>query len=118
MNLSTIMDRNTCVPTLREIEEWRKKHNITRRALAELLHVNYKALCPVLAGTKPLTPQLAARIGDLMENYDKGLVVTLPHEFAPLLRMWAETAQITVDELVTRLLADCLKIQRSNDKEA
>ena len=67
---------------------------------------------PVLAGIKPLSPQLAARIGELMERHNGGLTVTLPHEFAPLLTTWAETANITVDELVTQLLADALKIKK------
>lgn len=77
-----------------------------------MLHVNYKALCPILAGTKPLTPQLAARIADLMETHDKGLTITLPREFGPLLTTWATTANLTVDELVAQLLADVLKIKR------
>ena len=106
------MDKITRVPTLNEIEEWRKHHSITRQGLADMLHVNYKALCPILAGTKPMTAQLSARIADLMETHDKGLTVTLPHEFAPLLTTWAATANLTVDELVTQLLADVLKIKR------
>lgn len=77
-----------------------------------MLHVNYKALCPILAGTRSLTPQLAARIADLMENHNKGLAITLPHEFAPLLTTWAATANLNVDELVAQLLADVLKIKQ------
>lgn len=107
------MDKIPYVPTLNEIEEWRKSHSISRQGLADMLHVNYKALCPILAGTKPLTPQLAARIADLMETHDKGLTITLPHEFAPLLTTWATTANLSVDELVTQLLSDTLKIKRS-----
>lgn len=106
------MDKILRVPTLNEIEEWRKSHAISRQELADMLHVNYKALCPILAGTKSLTPQLAARIADLMETHDKGLSITLPHEFAPLLTTWAATANLTVDELVAKLLADVLKIKR------
>ena len=100
------------MPTLEEIIEWQKAHGISRRELADMLHVNYKALCPVLAGTKPLSSQLAARIGELMERHNGGLTVTLPDEFAPLLTTWAATANITIDELVTQLLADALKIKR------
>ena len=100
------------MPTLEEIIEWQKGQGISRRELADMLHVNYKALCPVLAGTKPLTPRLAARIADLMERHNKGLTVTLPLEFVPLLTTWAETANLTVNELVAQLLADALKIKR------
>lgn len=100
------------MPTLEGIIEWQKTHGISRRALADMLHVNYKALCPVLAGTKPLTLRLAARIADLMERHNNGLTVTLPHEFVPLLTTWAETANLTVNELVAQLLADALKIKR------
>ena len=101
------------MPTIEEIEKWRSSHSISRQELANMLHVNYKALCPILAGTKPLTAQLAARIADLMEKYDKGLTVTLPHEFEPLLTTWAATANISIDELVTQLLSDALKIKRA-----
>lgn len=38
---------------------------------------------PVLAGTKPLTLRLAARIADLMERHYNGLTVTLPREYKP-----------------------------------
>ena len=100
------------MPTLEGIIEWQKTHGISRRELADMLHVNYKALCPVLAGTKPLTLRLAARIADLMERHNNGLTVTLPHEFVPLLTTWAETANLTVNELVAQLLADALKIKR------
>ena len=100
------------MPTLEGIIEWQKTHGISRRELADMLHVNYKALCPVLAGTKPLSPRLAARIADLMERHNKGLTVTLPHEYEPLLTTWAETANLTVNELVAQLLADALKIKR------
>ena len=100
------------MPTLEEIIEWQKAQGISRRSLADKLHVNYKALCPVLAGTKPLSPQLAARIGDLMERNHGGLTVTLPNEFTPLLTAWAATAHISIDELVAQLLADALKIKR------
>ena len=99
--------------TIEEIEEWRTSHSISRQELADLLHVNYKALCPILADTKPLTPRLAARIADLMERHNKGLTVTLPREYEPLLTTWAATANITIDELVAQLLADALKIKRS-----
>ena len=102
------------MPTLEGIIEWQKTHGISRRELADMLHVNYKALCPVLAGTKPLTPRLAARIGDLMERHNKGLSVTLPHEYEPLLTTWAATANISIDELVAQLLADALKIKQNN----
>lgn len=102
------------MPTLKEIEDWRAQHAISRQALADMLHVNYKALCPILAGTRPLTPRLAARIADVMENHNKGLAITLPHEFALLLTTWAETANLTVDELVAQLLADALKIKQNN----
>lgn len=101
------------MPTLEKIIEWQKGQGISRRELADMLHVNYKALCPVLAGTKPLTPRLAARIGDLMERHNKGLNVTLPHEYEPLLTTWAKTANLTVDELVAQLLADALKIKQN-----
>lgn len=47
-----------------------------------------------------------------MENHDKGLTITLPHEFAPLLTTWAATANLIVDELVAQLLADVLKIKK------
>ena len=47
-----------------------------------------------------------------MERYNNGLTVTLPHEYEPLLITWAATANITIDELVTQLLADALKIKR------
>ena len=47
-----------------------------------------------------------------MERHDKGLTVTLPHEYEPLLTTWAAAANITIDELVTQLLADALKIKR------
>ena len=100
------------MPAIEEIEEWRSTHSISRQELADLLHVNYKALCPILAGTKPLTPRLAARIADLMERHNKGLTVTLPHEYEPLLTTWAATANIRIDELVAQLLADALKIKR------
>ena len=100
------------MPAIEEIEEWRSTHSISRQELADLLHVNYKALCPILAGTKPLTPRLAARIADLMERHNKGLTVALPHEYEPLLSTWAATANITIDELVAQLLADALKINR------
>ena len=73
--------------------------------------MNCNESSPVLAGTKPLTPRLAARIADLMEKYGKGLTVTLPHEFEPLLTTWAKTANITVDDLVTQLLADVMKLK-------
>lgn len=106
-------DKLFSVPTLKEIEEWRKQYSISRQELADMLHVNYKALCPILAGTRPLTSRLAARIVDLMENHDKGLTITLPHEFAPLLTTWAATANLSVDELVTQLLADALKINHN-----
>lgn len=112
MKTSAITDKIPDVPTLKEIEDWRAQHAISRQALADMLHVNYKALCPILAGTRPLTPRLAARIDDLMENHDKGLTITLPHEFAPLLTTWAATANLTVDELVAQLLADVLKIKK------
>ena len=102
------------MPTLEGIIEWQKTHGISRRELADMLHVNYKALCPVLAGTKPLTPRLAARIADLMERHNKGLTVTLPHEYEPLLTTWAATANISIDELVAQLLADALKIKQNN----
>ena len=101
------------MPTLEGIIEWQKTHGISRRELADKLHVNYKALCPVLAGTKPLTPRLAARIADLMERHNKGLNVTLPHEFVPLLTTWAETANLTVNELVAQLITDALKLKHS-----
>lgn len=101
------------MPTLEGIIEWQKTHGISRRELADMLHVNYKALCPVLAGTKPLSPQLAARIGELMERHNGGLTVTLPGEFEPLLTTWAATANISIDELVAQLLADVLKLKRS-----
>lgn len=100
------------MPTLEEIIEWQKAQGISRRAPADKLHVNYKALCPVLAGTKPLSPQLSARIGELMKQHHGGLTVTLPDEFAPLLTTWAATAHISIDELVAQLLADALKIKR------
>lgn len=100
------------MPTLERIIEWQKAHGISRRELADMLHVNYKALCPVLAGTKPLSPQLAARIGELMERHNGGLTVTLPGEFEPLLTTWAATANISIDELVAQLLADVLKIKQ------
>lgn len=100
------------MPTLEGIIEWQKTHGISRRELADRLHVNYKALCPVLAGTKPLSPQLAARIGELMERHNGGLTVTLPDELSPLLTTWAATAHISIDELVAQLLADALKIKR------
>ena len=74
--------------------------------------MNCNGSSPVLAGTKQLTPRLAARIGDLMERHNKGLNVTLPHEYEPLLTTWAATANITIDELVTQLLDDALKIKR------
>ena len=106
------MNKIIHVPTLNEIEEWRKSHSISRQKLAEMLHVNYKALCPILAGTKSLTPQLAARITDLMKSHGKGLTITLPLEFTPLLTTWAATANLSVDELVTQLLADVLKIKQ------
>ena len=68
---------------------------------------------PVLAGIKPLSPQLAARIGELMERHNGGGLTVPTDEFAPLLTTWAATANITIDELVTQLLADALKIKRS-----
>lgn len=95
---------------LEEIEEWRKANSISRQKLAELLHVNYKALCPVLAGTRPLSSQLAARIQELMQRHTKGLIVTLPQELEPLLTTWAATANVSVDKLVAQLLQDLLKI--------
>ena len=112
MIISASADKLFSVPTLKEIEEWREQHSISRQELADMLHVNYKALCPILAGTRPLTPRLAARIADLMENHNKGLTITLPREFAPLLTTWAATANLSVDELVTQLLADALKISQ------
>ena len=99
------------MPILEEIIEWQKGQGISRRELADMLHVNYKALCPVLACTKPLSPQLAARIGELMERHNGRLTVTLPGEFEPLLTTWAATANISIDELVAQLLADALKIK-------
>ena len=75
--------------------------------------MNCNGRSPVLAGTKPLSPQLAARIGELMERHNGELTVTLPDEFAPLLTTWAATANISIDELVAQLLADALKIKRS-----
>ncbi len=102
------------MPTLEGIIEWQKVQGISRRELADMLHVNYKALCPVLAGTKPLTPRLASRIADLMERHNNGLTVTLPREYEPLLTTWAATANITIDELVAQLLADALKIKQNN----
>ena len=74
--------------------------------------MNCNGISPVLAGTKPLTPRLAARIADLMERHNKGLTVILPHEYEPLLTTWAATANISIDELVAQLLADALKIKR------
>lgn len=97
---------------LEEIDEWRKANSISRQKMAELLHVNYKALCPVLAGTRPLSPQLAARIQELMSRHNKGLTITLPQELAPLLTIWAATANTSVDELVAQLLADVLKVRK------
>ena len=47
-----------------------------------------------------------------MERHNKGLNVTLPHEYEALLTTWAATANLTVDELVVQLLADALKIKR------
>lgn len=113
LSLSIIMDRMRSMPTLEEIEEWRKANSISRQELAELLHVNYKALCPVLAGTRPLSSRLSARIQELMNRHNKGLIVNLPQELAPLLSTWAETAGISVDALVAQLLEDVLKIKRN-----
>ena len=100
------------MPSLSEIEEWRVKHSVTRKQLAEMLHVNYKALCPVLAGTRPLSPQLAARIEELMQQYSGGLRITLPSELVLVLTTWASTAKLSVDELVEKLLFDALKMKK------
>ena len=95
------------MPTLEKLIEWQKGQGISRREMADRLHVNYKALCPVLAGTKPLSPQLAARIGELMERHNGGLTVTLPDELSPLPAEWESldyADHTLVEEMLARLL--------------
>lgn len=99
------------MPTIQEIEEWREREGMTRKRLADLLHVNYKALCPVLAGKRPLSHRLAASIEELMQNPRGGVQVTIPPEFEPTLTAWAEAAQMPLDRLVKELLADALKVK-------
>lgn len=99
------------MPTIEEIETWREQQGLTRKRLAELLHVNYKALCPVLAGKRPLSNRLEASIEELMQNPRGGIQVAIPPEFEPTLTAWAEAAKIPIDRLVMELLADALKVK-------
>lgn len=87
------------------------ERSITRKQLAEELGTNYNALCSVLTGARPMSAGLASRIEQLMQKSGK-LVYVVPQEWEPLLKTWAETAGVTPEEMLTRLLADALKIGR------
>lgn len=103
--------------TISEIENWLRAKKISKKQLAERLHINYKALCPVLAGTRPLSSRLSANIEELMKQDDAGFTVKVPNEYETVLRTWAETANKTVDELVRELLEDSLKIKRETNSQ-
>ena len=98
--------------TISEIEKWLKAKKMSKKQLAERLHLNYKALCPVLAGTRPLSARLSATIEELMNETEAGFSVKVPPEYEDLLRTWAQTANKSVDELVCELLADVLKVKK------
>ena len=96
--------------TVQEIENWLKAQRMTRKELAEALHVNYKALCQVLAAKRPVSARFSATVRELMAQRAAGLQVTVPAEIAPVLKTWAGAAGISVDRLVHELLADVLKV--------
>ena len=102
--------------TVDDIEAWRKRQRLTCKELADIMGVNYFHLAAVLRGQRPLTEKLSKQVLEAMEGRGSGLQVAILPQYEELLRTWAATAGITVEELVQELLADALKI-RSKSKD-
>ena len=95
--------------TVQEIEAWRSRQGLSVKDLAAKLHVNYQHLAGVLRGVRPLTEKLSALVEVEMQRAAEGLKVSILPQYEPLLRAWAATAAISVDELVHELLAEALR---------
>lgn len=93
------------------VKNWLRSQRMTRKELAEACHVNYKALCSVLAGPRPISARLASNIKAVMRERQEGLRVHIPADIEPVLRTWAAARGVSVDKLVVELLSNVLKVQ-------
>lgn len=96
--------------TSADIEKWRESQGMTRKQLAEALHVNYKALCLVLSGKRPVSAKLSAAVEQLQADRAEGLKVRVPPDMLPVLQAWAERSDCTVEQVGRELLARALQV--------
>lgn len=97
--------------TITDIENWMKRAGINRKEAARRLGVAYTHFVAVLNGARPLTAKLSAAV-EAQSSEDASLMVRVPDEMEPLLKVWAATAGITVEQLVQDLLAEALRLPK------
>lgn len=100
--------------TIEDIEKWMKRAGLKRKEAAKRLGVSYTHFIAVLSGARPLTAKLAAAVVAQCDAPESGLIVRVPDEMEPLLKLWAETAGKTVEQLVHDLLAESLRIPKKS----
>jgi transcriptional regulator with XRE-family HTH domain len=98
--------------TVKEIEEWRLARGLSCKQLAERLGANYYHLASVLRGERPLTSRMQRAVEEVMKAEGQGLKVAIAPEYEELLRTWARTAGLSVEDLVQELLAEALRMKR------
>lgn len=103
--------------TVNEIDIWRKNQGMTLKDLAGKLNVSYKAFCPVMSGKRKLSAKMAANIEKLMSREAGVVRVSLAAEFVPMLQAWANTAGVSIDDVVQYILSDALKNKVKREAE-
>lgn len=97
--------------TVAEIEKWRIARGLTCKELAEQIGANYFHLAAVLRGERPLSTKMEAAIQGVMTAEPEGLKVAIAPQYEELLRTWANTAGMSVDQLVHELLTEAMHMK-------
>ena len=83
-----------------------KQLGISQTELASRLHCGKSTLNRALSGKRRISPSLAARIQEFMDEQDDHITVEPPDDIMKQLRAWADEAHATIDQVVEQLIRD------------
>ena len=95
-----------------QVKEYMRRHGMTQAELAKRLHCGRSTLVRVLSGQREVSPSLAARMQELMDEQREYITAEVPDDVAAQLQAWAEAAHSTIDEVVKQLLARLPKFDK------
>ena len=95
-----------------QIKEFMRRHELTQAELAKKLHCGRSTLVRVLSGQREVSPSLAARMQELINEQRDYITAEVPEDVAAQLQAWAEEAHSTIDAVVQQLLASLPKFKK------